>query len=514
MTDGEVTGGEVAGGAPAWRGPSPGWTFALMLALTLAVRAQTFGDPVLHMDEQFYLLVGDRMLHGAVPYVDIWDRKPPGLFLIYAGARLLGGEGIVQYQLLAALSAAATGFVATRIARRLASPAAALIAGAAYILWLNLEGGDGGQAPVFYNLLVALAALSLVRLVEDGQATVARIGTVGAATMLLIGLSLQIKYSTVFEGMFFGLTLIWAARRAEAGLSALVGHGLLWIGCALLPTAVAAGIYAVIGQLDAFLFANFLSIGERAASPLPATLKRLATLVAISSPLLAAAAAARLWRKDVPDVPVARFVLAWLLTACAAVLIFGTYFRGYGLPVMLPAAIAGARVFDRCVAARRTVSAMLALALVAGQATIAIARSRTGGDPGIRAAVAAMRGHQGCLYVHDGHAILYHLDRSCVPTRFAFPGHLNQANEAGAIGVDAVKETARILDTRPGVIAIVSPAWKEGNRATRRLVEARIARDYRLIHTAHTGSRVRLLYMLRPNRPAPPPRQRPRLGRP
>lgn len=493
--------------APARRGPSPGWTFALMLALTLAVRAQTFGNPVLHMDEQFYLLVGDRMLRGAVLYVDIWDRKPPGLFLIYAGARLLGGEGIVQYQLLAALSAAATGFVATRIARRLASPAAALLAGAAYILWLNLEGGDGGQAPVFYNLLVALAALLLVRVLEDRRATLTRVGVVGAAAMLLIGLALQIKYSTVFEGVFFGLTLIWAARRAGAGVAGLIGYALLWIGCALLPTAVAVGVYAAIGQLDAFLFANFLSIGERAASPLPISLKRLTTLVAISSPLLAAAAAARLWRKDAPDSLVARFALAWLLTACAGVLLFGTYFRGYGLPVMLPAAIAGARAFDRGIAARRAVLAMVALALVAGQVTIAIARTRTGGNAGIRAAVAAMRGHPGCLYVYEGHAMLYHLDRACIPTRFAFPGHLDQANEAGAIGVDAVAETARILDTRPGIIAMVSPAWTEVNKATRRLVEERIARDYRLLHVTPAGSRVRLLYALEPDRAGgPPPR--------
>ncbi len=46
------------------------------LAVALLIRGPTFGYPLLHIDEQFYLLVGDRMLHGALPYVDIWDRKP------------------------------------------------------------------------------------------------------------------------------------------------------------------------------------------------------------------------------------------------------------------------------------------------------------------------------------------------------------------------------------------------------------------------------------------------------
>ena len=61
-----------------------------LLAFAFLVRAQTFGNPVLGFDEQFYLLVGDRMLHGAIPYVDIFDRKPIGLFLIYDAIRELG----------------------------------------------------------------------------------------------------------------------------------------------------------------------------------------------------------------------------------------------------------------------------------------------------------------------------------------------------------------------------------------------------------------------------------------
>ena len=60
------------------------------------------------------------MLHGLLPYVDVWDRKPVGLVLVYAAIRLLGGEGIWQYQLAATLFAGATAFVVSRIAARFA----------------------------------------------------------------------------------------------------------------------------------------------------------------------------------------------------------------------------------------------------------------------------------------------------------------------------------------------------------------------------------------------------------
>jgi hypothetical protein len=51
------------------------------------------------------------MLDGALPYVDIWDRKPIGLFLLYAAIRLLGGDGILAYQVTATAFAVATAAV-------------------------------------------------------------------------------------------------------------------------------------------------------------------------------------------------------------------------------------------------------------------------------------------------------------------------------------------------------------------------------------------------------------------
>ena len=54
----------------------------ILAAFALVTRGWIFGNPVVNMDEQFYLFVGERMWQGGLPYVDIWDRKPVGLFLI------------------------------------------------------------------------------------------------------------------------------------------------------------------------------------------------------------------------------------------------------------------------------------------------------------------------------------------------------------------------------------------------------------------------------------------------
>jgi hypothetical protein len=181
-----------------------------MLA-ALLIRGITFGYPMLHIDEQFYLLVGDRMLHGAVPYVDIWDRKPVGLFILYAAIRLLGGLGVVQYQVVAMLFAAATALAIYRMARMIARPWGAFWAGVAYLLCLSGYQCYGGQAPVFFNLPMALAGLMLCRMASQGAR--ARLVRGGLGVMALVGIALQIKYTALFEGITFGLVLMALGHR-------------------------------------------------------------------------------------------------------------------------------------------------------------------------------------------------------------------------------------------------------------------------------------------------------------
>ena len=109
----------------------------LLLLVALAIRAWDFGNPVIDADEQYYLLVGDHMLHGAVPYIDLWDRKPIGLFALFAAIRLLPGDGILAYQLLATAAAWATSLVVALAAGTLgANRRGAFAAGVVYLAYL------------------------------------------------------------------------------------------------------------------------------------------------------------------------------------------------------------------------------------------------------------------------------------------------------------------------------------------------------------------------------------------
>ena len=55
----------------------------LMLAFgVFAVRLPFLGYNVLSADESVYLMIGAGMREGHIPYVDIIDRKPIGIFLL------------------------------------------------------------------------------------------------------------------------------------------------------------------------------------------------------------------------------------------------------------------------------------------------------------------------------------------------------------------------------------------------------------------------------------------------
>ncbi len=476
----------------------------LALALVaLVVRARTFGNPVIGFDEQFYLLVGEHMLHGAWPYVDIFDRKPIGLFLLYAGARLLGGDGFLAYKLLATGFVIATAFGIQRVARRFAGAGAGLVAAILYMLWLNLMEGEGGQSPVFYNALMLAAGAATLRVVERRG----RLLPCGAVAMAAVGVALQIKYSVLPEGFVFGCVLLWQGWRARVPLGRLAGMALVWVALALLPTLVAFGVYAAAGQGQAWLFANFLSIGGQAARPFADELEGLATCLGILLPLLLVIGFGRPWRHLGRDVPAERragfrFLLIWLAAAGAAVLFYGRFGSPhYALPIVLPAVLVAAPALARW---RRGGTVAFVLAIFAsGQIVLALSERTKGGADEARAVAQAARPARGCLYVYDGYPALYLLTQSCLPSKWVFPGHLNPQDEASreAIGVDPVAEIRRILATRPGAIVDDYPRFAFGNRATRAVLQEVLARDYHLAACVPTGpSRVRLVY-----RPGPGP---------
>lgn len=464
----------------------------ILILVAIAARGLTFGNPVVHADEEFYYVTAHEMWRGALPFIDIWDRKPIGLFALFMPAAWLPLPwGTLAYQAMAAAALVLTALIVVRLAERAGWGAGATAAAIAYLLWPDLLNGVGGQSPIFYNLPMAAAGWLIVA-GESGGASAQR---KGAAAMALVGFALQIKYSVVFEGVYFGLWLMWRDWQRQRALPATLAYGAMLAAIALIPTAMAWGFYAAIGQSDAFMFANFLSIEHRNANPLPEMLGNIGTLVLLLGPLVAMAFAARRQAATGGSTETRRFLFGWLWAALAGLAIFGTWFDHYGLPVLVPGCACAAGFFGAPRFRARVTPAILGLVAIGGLATV-LAHIHGRGNAAQFTALAQTAGRgPGCLYVYSGTTMLYAATERCRLSRYVVPAHLNRARENGATGVDQAAEVHRILAARPAVV-VMRPPFGGERPEIRAIVAAAVAHDYRLAGRLPMGDETLSVYHL------------------
>jgi hypothetical protein len=452
-----------------------------LLTVALLTRARGFGDPAIHVDEQFYLLVADRMWHGALPYVDIWDRKPILLFLIYAALRPLSPDGVVAYQIGATLFAVATAFVIVLIAQRFTNLRGAWLAGVAYLLYLPALNGAGGQSPVFYNLFLVLAALEVIHAEEaHSQKDILRRGLL---CMFWSGLAIQVKYTAVFEGASFGVWLLILLMRRNCGSPPrIIAYAGFWIVVALAPTILALAFYVLTGHGEAFVQANFLSIFQKHQPPNFWRADLLWMSAVELAPLLFVAAFSfPLLLRDNKGSATVYFLLLWTLFGTADFFCLGIYYAHYALPVSVPLVIICGPLLGTKIGG---LAAMALFGWVALTATEVLSTNLRQFHKGrVAALVEAARPYvaHGCLYLHDGPSVVYLLTHSCLPTRYPFPGHLNEEAEAQA--TDATRSMAELLATRPSAIFVMAKPIQPPNLATRAMLDAVLARDYQRIGT-------------------------------
>jgi hypothetical protein len=179
------------------------------------------------------------------------------------------------------------------------------------------------------------------------------------------------------------------------------------------------------------------------------------------------------------------------------------------MPILLPLLLLLASVIDASRARLRIALGLAVLAFFGGQAVLAISERQKGGAEQAFEVARAAQASGGCIYVYDGYPALYMLTRSCLPTRWVFPGHLNTREEssAAALGVDPTAEVKRILATRPVAIVDDFPRYAGGNPATHAVLQRVLDAEYALTTCIPTGStRVRLVYRLRSEGRPPPTR--------
>ena len=207
---------DMAQAPPTRRHAARGLWLVLFLALfALAVRFPFLGDHNADIDEQLYALIGSQMWQGQLPFVDLWDRKPFGLFALFGLADATGLPAPWSYQLLA------TGFIVLgavllrNLAIHLTDSVTASAAAVLYIVLMTIYGSHSAQSEI-YHVPAMLGMALLVRDTGHPQ-TLQR----ALLAMVIGGLALQVKYTVVPQCVFFGLWALWGQYRSGRSLAQL-----------------------------------------------------------------------------------------------------------------------------------------------------------------------------------------------------------------------------------------------------------------------------------------------------
>lgn len=470
----------------------PAIQFTILLLAALVLRADTFGDPNLHGDEAFYHTLGVAMHHGALPYVDVWDRKPFGLFALYYLFAFLS-EAPFSYQIAAALFAAATAWLIARIVRRLAPegarPEGELLAGIAYLLWLAPLQGFGGQSPVFYNLFIAFAAWLVLDALPE-----LRKGRIPASTwlaMLSAGIGITIKTTAMFEAAFLGLACVATLARSPASMRTIRWVTASWALAGALPVLAIAASYAALGFWPEYWHAMATSNLNK-AQHWPTALFRLPLMLLALSPILMLGFLGLLKGQ----LRQSAFLWGWLASSVAGLCVVPNFYLHYALPLLVPLCVAAGGLLSRGYLGGAAVAALAALSFTI-HPPFRFERAEHSREA-IAALAEAVRRQSGDgpLFLYDAPPQLYVLTGQPFATPLVFPTHLSHLIEKDVSHLSTMGETRRVLATRPGVVVMaVRLRNGPGNEETHRAVLQYVARNCTLITTVKAIERQRADWM-------------------
>jgi hypothetical protein len=162
-------------------------------------------------DQATFLVLGDGLLHGKLPYRDLWDIKPPGIYVVYALIAKCVGPAIWSFGFLDFLWVLAISYCIYRFSEPQVGPAAAAIAMAMNAMWHSKAGYVNALQTETFVMLFVFAAYFMAG--GNGRWS----GLRSYAAGLILGGAFWLKYNT----LVFFLLVVLGPRLAFTSLTAV-----------------------------------------------------------------------------------------------------------------------------------------------------------------------------------------------------------------------------------------------------------------------------------------------------
>jgi Dolichyl-phosphate-mannose-protein mannosyltransferase len=214
----------------------------------LLLRIASIAEP-LGIDQSLWASAVRGMSRGQLLYRDVWEQRPPGIYLIYLLGFSVFGWASSTVAWLDILAAVATTGLLFAIVRRLSAATTGVVAGALYAAltmpaWLYQYGGflERSVCETFIVVCVALGAWCAVRFREsDSNVAAAGVG-------LWVGAAIVLKPNA---GLYLPALLLWMAvyRRRRERAFPLRPIVLAAVSAAIVPALITFWLWS-IGVLD------------------------------------------------------------------------------------------------------------------------------------------------------------------------------------------------------------------------------------------------------------------------
>lgn len=208
------------------------WRWWLLIAATVIVtRCTTFFSSLID-DEETFTVFARTLLHGGLPYIDVYDNKPPLIYGWYAAIlRLFGETNILAIHIATAIWVMLTCYVLFKIGARVFGEKAGLFAALAYAIFTTtfIPPTIAAHATLLLALPMALSTWFLIKWADDPKAIWMFLsGFCGAAAVLFKYQALMQIIFVLGALAFFFVMRIGPRRRAViAGVVALLAGALV-----------------------------------------------------------------------------------------------------------------------------------------------------------------------------------------------------------------------------------------------------------------------------------------------
>lgn len=206
-----------------------------LLILTIVIRLPFFFKDVINWDESTFILMGQSILDGHLPYTELWVLKPPGLFFICAFFIALLGKSIISIRICGALSVALVSFFTYLIGNTLWNYRTGILGATFFVLLSSLIQEGNATMSEHIALVPLVAALSiLVRKKITPR--------ILFFTGILIGSAIMIRLNLAYVSIIIGFFIVFqkplkAKDIMKRGLAYTAGHFLI-ISLIYIPYAV------------------------------------------------------------------------------------------------------------------------------------------------------------------------------------------------------------------------------------------------------------------------------------